>query len=177
MFLVVRSSSDPLGLVPLIRREVMAIDKDQPLSDVKTMDQRLSQSVATRHFNTVLLEIFAGVALVLAGVGIYGVTNYAVTQRMHEIGIRIALGAQSSNVFRLVIRQAMVLVSIGVSVGIVAAIPLTSLIESLLFGVSATDFATFVAVPALLLAVALGASIVPARRAIRVDPMVALRHE
>ena len=177
MFLVVRSSSEPLELVPLIRREVMAVDRDQPISDVKTMDQRLSQSVARRHFNTVVLGIFAGVALVLAAVGIYGVANYAVTQRMHEIGIRIALGAQSSSVFRLVVRQAMLLVSIGVSAGIIAAIPLTRLIESLLFGVNPIDSATFIAVPVLLLAVAFGASIIPARRAIRVDPLVALRHE
>ncbi|HEV8483234.1 MAG TPA: ABC transporter permease, partial [Blastocatellia bacterium] len=133
MFLVVRSSSDPLGLAPLVRHEVMAIDKDQPISDIKTMDQRMSQSIAQRHFNMVLLGIFAGVALVLAAVGIYGVTNYAVTQRMHEIGIRIALGAQSSNLFRLVIKQALMLVSIGVAAGIAAAIPLTALIKSLLF--------------------------------------------
>ena len=141
------------------------------------MEQIVAQSVAPRRFSMLLLTVFAAVALVLAGVGIYGMMSYAVTQRTREIGVRMALGAQVSDVLRLVIGQGMKLVLVGVALGLVASVALTRTIESLLFGVSATDPATFAAIAALLALVALLACFVPARRATQVNPMIALRGE
>ena len=173
---VVHSSTDPLALAKAARHEIQAVDKDTPVQ-IRTMEQWLSSSLTKRRFNTLLLGIFAAVAMVLAAVGIYGVIAYSVTQRTHEIGVRVALGAQSGDVLRLVVGQGLVLILIGVGIGLAAAFPLTRVLSSMLYGVTATDPATFVAVSLLLTGVALLASYIPARRATRVDPLVALRWE
>jgi putative ABC transport system permease protein len=175
--LVVRTGVDPLSLAAAVRSEVWAIDKDQPVSNIATMEQILTDSVAKQRFSTLLLTIFAAVALVLAAVGIYGVISYSVTQRTHEIGIRMALGASSKDVLKLIVWQGFKLVSVGVTIGLVLAFILTRLMQSLLFGVSATDPVTFAAISAVLVTVAMLASYIPARKATKVDPMVALRYE
>ena len=177
MSIVVRTGSNPLNLVAAMKSQIQEIDKDLPIADVKTMRQLLSESVSGRRFNMLLLAVFAGVALVLAAVGIYGVMSYSVTQRTHEIGIRMALGAQTSDVLKLVVGEGMLLALAGVTIGLVASLFLTRLISTLLFGVSATDPITFALISVMLTGVALAASLVPARRAIKVDPMVALRYE
>ncbi|MGB9180684.1 MAG: ABC transporter permease [Pyrinomonadaceae bacterium] len=178
MSLVARTtSSDAAGLANAVQGVVLQLDKDQPVSDVKTMNQLLGESTAPRRFNMLLLGIFAFIALVLASVGIFGVMSYTVTQRTHEIGIRMALGARVADVFKLVVGQGMVLVLIGVCLGTLGAFAVTRLMSSLLFGVSATDPLTFIGVPLLLAAVAFVACLIPARRATKVDPMVALRYE
>ena len=174
MALVVRTASDPAAFAATLRREVQALDKDQPIYNVRTMDDVVANSLGTRRVSMQLFAVFAGAALLLAAIGIYGVMAYSVTQRTQEIGIRIALGAQKSDVLGLVIRQGMTLTVIGVVVGLVGAFALTRLIASLLFGVAATDPLTFVAIPLLLLFVALVACYLPARRAARLDPTVAL---
>jgi putative ABC transport system permease protein len=175
--LVVRSATSPEGLAAALRSEVWAVDKDQPVTAITTMERYLSEAMATRRFNMILLGVFAIVALVLAAVGIYGVISYSVTQRTHEIGVRMALGASSGDVMRLIVGQAMTLAAAGVAAGLVAAFALTRVMESLLFGVSSHDVITFIAIPLVLGAVALAACLVPARRATKVDPMVALRYE
>jgi putative ABC transport system permease protein len=178
MTLVARSQSDnPASLAPGLRQAVEQVDKDQPLSDVRTMEQLLAASLARRRFNMLLLGLFSALALALAAVGIFGVMNYSVTQRTHEIGIRMALGAQSSDVLRMVVGQGMTLALIGVAIGLVAAFALTRLMSSLLYGVTPTDPLTYFAVALTLSAVALLASFIPARRATRVDPIEALRYE
>ena len=177
MTLAVRTSGEPQQLIKSIRQEVWALDPDIPITDVQTMEQILETVTVQRRFNTILLGIFAAVALLLASVGIYGVLAYSVTQRRHEIGIRMALGAQTRDVRRLVIGHGMKLAFVGVVIGLVGALALTRLMENLLFGIGAADPATFVAVLLLLPIVALVACYVPARRATNVDPMVALRHE
>jgi len=175
--LVVHTELDPLSAVSAIQERIWSIDKAQPVEDVATMDQLLAKSNAAPRFQTILLGIFGGLGLLLAVVGIYGVISYSVAQRTHEIGMRMALGADARRVMRLVLRQALNLALLGVAIGIVASFALTRLMSSLLFGVSATDPLTFVSVTILLIAVALAACCIPARRAMRVDPMVALRHE
>jgi putative ABC transport system permease protein len=174
MALVVRTASDPAAFAATLRREVQALDKDQPIYNVRTMDDVVANSLGTRRVSMQLFAVFAGAALLLAAIGIYGVMAYSVTQRTHEIGIRMALGAQKSDVLGLVIQQGMTLTVIGVVVGLVGAFSLTRLIASLLFGVAATDPLTFVAIPLLLLFVALVACYLPARRAARLDPIEAL---
>lgn len=177
MFLVVRTSSEPSSMVASVRGAIQSIDSDQPIFSVKTMEAIVSGSMAQKRFATFLLGIFAVVAMLLASIGIYGVMSYSVSQRTHEIGIRMALGANRSDVLRLVVGRGMLLAVIGVALGLAAAFWATSVMSSLLFGVTATDVTTFVAIPMALAAVASVASYLPARRATRVDPMAALRCE
>jgi predicted permease len=165
------------GLAANIRNQLRAIDQNEPVSQVVTMDERLSNSVAGRRFHMLLLGVVAAVALAIATVGIYGVISYAVSQRTHEIGIRMALGAQASDVLRMVVWRGMRLTLAGVTLGVAAALALTRVLKNLLFEVSATDPATFALIALLLAGVALIASYIPARRATRVDPLQALRHE
>jgi putative ABC transport system permease protein len=175
--LAVRSNTAPENLVAAIREQVYQLDQDQPIADVATMDERLSQSLSQPRFSALLLGLFAVVALLLAAVGIYGVMSYLVTQRTHEIGIRMALGASTRDILKLVVGHGMVLTLIGVGVGLCAALLLTRFLSSLLFGVSSFDPLTYAGVSLLLIGVALVACLIPARRATRVDPMVALRYE
>jgi putative ABC transport system permease protein len=177
MALVVKSGADPAALTSAIREAVQSIDKDQPIRAISTMKELVSNSVATRRITLVLLGLFSGLALVLGAIGIYGVISYSVTQRTHEIGIRMALGAPRRDVFRLVVGQGLKLAGVGIAIGVVAAFGLARLMSTLLYGISATDFETFVGVSILLALVALLACYVPARRAMRVDPTVALRYE
>jgi predicted permease len=177
MFVTVRTTNDPRSIAANVTEEARAMDPNVPVFDIKTMEQRLSESLARRRFAMLALGLFAVVAMLLAVVGIYGVMSYAVAQRTREIGIRMALGAQSRDVLRMVVGQGMLLAAIGVGIGLLAAIGLTRLMASLLFGVSATDPMTFAAIALLLASVALGACFVPARRALKVDPMIALRYE
>ncbi|MEK6322871.1 MAG: ABC transporter permease [Acidobacteriota bacterium] len=176
MSIVVRTAGDPRRPISAVRQAVWEMDKEQPVNNIRTIEQVLGDSLSQRRFPTILLGVFAGVALVLAAVGIYGVVSYTVTQRTHEIGIRMALGAQAGNVLKLMVSQGMVPVVIGVCAGLPAAFALTRVLSSLLFGMSATDPVTFGGVALLLTVVALFACYIPARRATKVDPMVALRH-
>ncbi len=175
--LVARTDGDPAAMASAVRREVLALDKDQPVFDVKTMEQRIATTSAPRRLPMYLLGVMASVALVLAAVGIYGVVAYSVTQRTHEIGIRMALGAQRRDILSLVVRQGMLMATVGVGVGLVASYFLMKVMSGMLYGVSATDPVTFSGVALLLATVALLACLIPARRATRVDPMVALRYE
>lgn len=175
--IVVRSDRDPVRLVPALRAAIWAVNKNQPISKIETLEQVLSESLARRRLYMILLSVFAGAAFLIAGVGIYGVMSYSVSQRTQEMGIRIAVGAARGDVLRLVLGQGERAALLGIAVGIAAALALTRLMESLLFGVSATDPLTFTAVALLLTLVALAASYIPARRATRVDPMMALRHD
>ena len=177
MTLVVRTAGDPRSLVGAVREEIRGLDKDLPPYNIKTMNDALYESLARERFTTLLLMVFAGLALVLASVGIYGVMSYAVTQRTQEIGIRMALGAQTRDIFKQVVGQALRLAGIGVALGLGAAFALTRLMASLLYGVSTTDPLTFAVIAILLSGVSLLASYIPARRAMKVDPMIALRYE
>ncbi|HEX8091589.1 MAG TPA: FtsX-like permease family protein, partial [Blastocatellia bacterium] len=175
--LVIRTSSEPMAMAEAARAQVLALDKDQPVSSIRSMEGMVSASIAQPRFYLLLLGIFAALALVLAAVGVYGVLSYSVTQRLHEIGIRMALGARPLDVIRLVVGQGLMLSLIGVAIGLIGAYVFTRLMSSMLYGVSATDPVTFAALAALLMAVALLASYIPARRATKVDPMIALRYE
>ena len=177
MNLVVRTTSDPTSMIPAIRSQVFSLDKDQPVADIMTMQQRLDRSVASRRFVMVLLAGFSVLALMLAAVGIYGVMAYLIIQRTQEIGIRMALGAQKHDVLKLVVGKGMALAIVGTAIGLVASIGLTRLMRSLLFEVTPTDWLTFVIVSMILLVVALLACYIPARRATKVDPLIALRYE
>lgn len=176
-FIAIRTDQKTALMVDTIRREVAALDPNLPLYDVKTMDQRLAKSTAQRRFSAVLLGLFGSLAFVLATVGIFGVVGYTVTQRTHEIGVHVALGAQRRDVLRLVLGQGLNLTLIGVAVGVGASFALTRVIKSLLYSVSPTDPITFASVSVLIAVVALLACYIPARRAMKVDPMVALRYE
>jgi putative ABC transport system permease protein len=175
--LLTRTEVEPLSLASAVRAQIATLNKDQAVFNVRTMERALAQSVAPRRFSMLLLTVFAVVALGLAGLGIYGLMSYAVAQRTREIGVRMALGARGADVLKLVIRQGMTLTLAGVALGLGASVALTRTIKNLLFGVSATDPATFIAITLLLIAVALTACWIPARRATKVDPMVALRAE
>jgi putative ABC transport system permease protein len=173
--IVVRSAIEPTALAAAVREQVQALDKDQPVSEIRTMEYYLADSMAQRRFNMLLLGVFAGLALVLAAVGIYGVIAYNVTQRTHEMGIRIALGARSGDILRLVFTNAMVTTLTGIVIGLAAAFALTRLLQSLLYQVTATDPFVFATIPILLLVVAGVATYIPARRAMKIDPITALR--
>jgi ABC-type antimicrobial peptide transport system permease subunit len=175
--LVARTASDPLSFVAAIKEQVWGIDKDRPVYGINTMNRLLAESIATQRFNTLLLASFAALALLLAEIGIYGVMSYSVSQATREIGIRIALGAQRRDVLKLVVGRGLALTLVGAPVGVAGAFGLTRLMANLLFGVMATDPLTFIGVSVLLVVMALLACYLPARRATKVDPMVALRYE
>jgi putative ABC transport system permease protein len=172
-----RSAGDPKQLVTAVQKQVWAIDKDLPITNVRTYDEIISQSVSERRFQTLLLGLFASLALILAMIGIYGVISYSVSQRIPEIGIRMALGASRSDVLKMVIGRAMLLVLIGIAAGAVGAWSLSQYIKTLLFEVKPGDPWTYAMIAIILAVVAMTASLVPARRATRVDPMVALHYE
>jgi len=175
--LVVRTKVDPAVIAGAVRKAVWSVDKDQPVSNVRTLDQVFAAAISQERFQALMLGLFAALALVLACVGLYGVISYSVVQRTHEIGVRMALGAQSVDVLRLVIRQGMLLTIAGLVIGIVAGTFATRVLTDMLFGVTPRDPLTFVGVPVLLLLVAFLACYVPARRATKVDPLEALRYE
>jgi len=177
MTFVIRTRGDPLAIAPAVQREVHAIDNEQPVSDMRSMNQVMGETVARARFNTLLLALFGGLATLLAAVGIFGVMNYSLALRTREIGLRMALGAQNRQVLLLLLRQGLVLTSIGTVIGIAGALVLTRLLSSLLFGVNAADPTIFAGIVVLLMSVSLIACYLPARRATRIDPMIALRSE
>jgi len=177
MQLAVRTAADPDGMVSAVRTQIATIDPEEPIYNVTTLEQSLSDSVSPRRFNMLMLGIFAGIALALATVGIYGVMAFSVTQRTREIGIRMALGAERRDVLGLMARQGLSLTLAGIAFGLAGAWALTRFIASFLYGVQPTDLATFVMVPVVLIGVSLLACYIPARRATRVDPVEALRYE
>ena len=175
--LAIRTSGDPLSMVAAVSREIHQVDADQPISNIRTMDEVLGEETATRRLGMTLLTIFAGLALMLSALGIYGVLAYFVVQRTQEIGVRLALGAQRRDILGLVLKKGMTLALLGVGIGLGAAFALTRLMASLLYGVSTADPLTYAAITLLLTVVAFFACYLPARRATRVDPMVALTYE
>jgi putative ABC transport system permease protein len=177
MALMVRTNVDSQSMAGVLREEIRKLDAETPIAEIKTMERVVSESVSRRRFQMFLLSIFAGVAMLLAAVGIYGVVSYSVTERTNEIGIRLALGAERRDVFRLILKGGMIPALMGVSIGLVAAFAFARVIKSLLFGVSATDPVTLFAIAAALAIVALLACWIPARRATKVDPMLALRYQ
>ena len=176
-YVAIRTASDPTALLAAVRHEVAALDPEQDIMSVMTMEQRISTALARPRFNALLLNLLSTLAAALAGVGIYGVVSYSVTQRTREIGVRMALGAGSSDVLRLVTGQGMGLAVLGVAIGLPASMALTQMMKGLLYGVSATDPSIFAGAALLLCAVAFAACYLPARRAMRVDPVAALRQE
>ena len=177
MTVIVKGSSDPNQLIGSMRAAVKEIDPDQPIYNPRTMQEIRSESVATERLNLTLLSIFAGIALVLAIVGIYGVLSYSVTQRTHEIGIRMAIGARPRDVFAMILGHGMKLTLIGVVLGLVAAFAATRLMETMLFGVAPTDLTTFSLISIMLITVAAVACYLPGRRATKVEPTISLRYE
>jgi putative ABC transport system permease protein len=173
--LVIRTTIEPMSLATSVRNAIWAVDKDQPVADIDTMDHIVSEAVARQRFSMLLLGLFAGLALVLAAVGIYGVMSYSVAQRTREIGIRMALGAQRRDVLRMTVKQALKLVGLGLVIGLIAAFLVTRVMASLLFGITATDPLTFIGISLIFFAVAILASYIPALRATKVDPLIALR--
>jgi predicted permease len=173
----IRTAADPTALTSAIQRELQAVDSQLPIAKIRTMEQVVSESTARQNFNMLLLSIFAGLALLLAAIGIYGLMSYTVEQRTQEIGIRMALGAGRGDMLKLIVRQGMLLAGIGVAIGLGAAFGLARLLASLLFGVKTTDPFTYAAVALILTSVALFATYVPARRATKIDPLIALRYE
>jgi len=177
MAFAIRTDVEPEGIVAAVRQVALEVDRTQPVSDIRTMEARVSDAVTQPRFNLILLGVFGGIALILSASGIYGVMSYTVAQRTREIGIRMALGARQSDVFKTIVMKAVGLTLMGVGLGVVAGLTMSWILSSMLFGVSATDPLTFVVISAVLTGVALAASFVPARRATKVDPMVALRYE
>jgi putative ABC transport system permease protein len=177
VYLAVRAAADPLGLAGTVRNAVWAIDPDQPLSDIRSMEQRVSGAVSQPQFNLALLATLAAIALALAAVGIYGVMSYTVAQRTHELGIRMALGATTREVRGLVVRQGMTLVAGGAAIGLGVALGLSRVLRALLYDVSPADPLTYLGVASLLAAVAALASFIPAARATRIQPIAVLRNE
>ncbi len=175
--IVVKTEGEPTAMTGAIRREILAVDKDQAVFNITTLEQLMGQSIAIRRFFMFLLLVFAALALTLAAVGIYGVMSYVAAQRTHEIGIRMALGAQAGDVVKLIVGKGMALALIGVAAGLAGSLVLTRLLAELLFGVSATDAVTFLVVSGGLILVALFACYLPARRATKIDPLLALRYE
>ena len=175
--LVWRTAGEPAAMIPMLRSRILEVNKFTAIIRVRTLNEMLSDSVAQPRFYTTLLGVFAGIALTLAALGIYGVTAYSVSQRTHEIGIRMALGAQTIWILRLVMGHGLISILAGVGLGIAGAIALTRLMTGLLFGVSETDAEVFSIIAVLLIAVALVACLIPARKATAVDPLAALRHE
>jgi putative ABC transport system permease protein len=175
--LVLRTKGDAASVAAAVREAVWSVDKDQPVSHVRTMDQVFAAAISAERFQALLLGLFAALALVLACIGLYGVISYAVAQRTHEIGVRMALGARPPDVLRLVLRQGMSLTIVGLVLGIGIGLVATRVLSDLLYGVTARDPLTFAGMPALLLLVAFLACYIPARRATRIDPLVALRYE
>ena len=176
MTLVIRTTNDA-NIIGQVRKEVLSLDKDQPVYNIRAMEDVLSKSVAQPRFNLLLLGLFAGVALLLAVKGIYGVMSYLVVQRRQEIGVRLALGADQKQILKLVVGQGMILAVVGVAAGLLAAFAITRTISNLLYGVTATDPVTFVGVSLLMLGVAVVANLIPALKATKVNPVVALRNE
>ena len=174
---VARTSSDPASVAAAMVREIHAVDPTIPVYDVRTMQDRMHDSMARQRFSTIMLGAFAVFALILAAVGVYGVMSYLVTQGTHDIGVRMALGAQRGSILGMVVRQGLELTGAGIVLGLIGAVLLTRVMSSLLFGVSATDLVTFSAVPLVLAATALVACYLPALRATHVDPVIALREE
>jgi putative ABC transport system permease protein len=177
MTMVVRTAQPPLSLASAVEREVHQLDPDQPVADIRSMEEVADRAITGARFNTVLLGVFAEIAFLLAAVGIYGVISCDVSERTHEIGIRVALGAQPADVLKLILGHGARLALYGIAAGLAAAFALTRLLASMLYGVKPTDAYTFVAIPVLLGAVALAASYLPSRRALALDPVTALRHE
>jgi putative ABC transport system permease protein len=177
MALAVRTSSDPMAMIRSVRREVLAVDQDQPVYQIQSMQDLVSKSIAQPRFYSTTLGVFAILALILAGVGVYAVMSYSVTQRTHEIGVRMAMGAERRDVIKLILKEGLLLVVIGMSIGLAGALALTRIVASLLFGVSPNDVITFALIALLLILIALLACYIPARRATRIEPMVALRYE
>jgi putative ABC transport system permease protein len=177
MVVMARVEGDPLNYAQPLRDAVWGLDRDQPINAITTLEAIVSEDIAQPRFNMLLMGLFGALALLLAAVGVYGLLSYSVAQRTREIGVRIALGAQARDIFRLTVRQGVAPALFGVLLGLAAAFALTRFLSSLLYGMGANDLTTYAFVAALLTAVALVACYIPARRATKVDPMVALRHE
>jgi putative ABC transport system permease protein len=177
MNIVVRSENDPMLLLPAVREQVRALDAELPIYHAQRMQEYVAASVAQRRFTSLLCAVFAGVGLLLAVVGLFGVMSYSVAQRTHEIGVRVAVGAEKPDILRLILSEGMRITVVGTGLGLLGAFGVSSVVKSQLFGVSATDPLTFLGVVLVLGLVALAACYIPARRATRVDPMVALRYE
>jgi putative ABC transport system permease protein len=177
MTLLVRTAGNPMLWAAAVRSQVASVDKDEPPHDMMTLEELRAESLTPRRVNMLLLGAFAVLGLLLASVGIYGVLSYSVSHRTHEIGVRMALGAGQGEILKLVVGQGLLVAFMGIGIGLVASMALTRLLQTMLFGIKPTDPATFIAVGLLLAGVALLASYIPARRATKVDPIVALRYE